>query len=186
MRAFIAIDLDPEIKKNLMEVLRRLKRIAPRNVVWVKEQGMHLTLKFLGEIDEVRSAQIMDLMKDIAGVTRPFSLEMKGTGFFPAESRHPRVLWIGTTGQPVLAELQERFESGLEKIGFDREVRPFHPHLTLGRIKGPVALAEISAELKKHEAAAFGEMTVDKVTLFKSELKPTGAEYSVLKESLFS
>jgi 2'-5' RNA ligase len=186
MRAFIAIDLDPEIKKNLLDILRRLKRLAPHNIGWVKEQGLHLTLKFLGEIDEAQTAQIKDLMKAIAGTTKPFSLEMKGTGFFPPESRHPRVLWIGTREQPVLAELQERFESGLEKIGISREARPFHPHLTLGRIKGPFALAEIVAELKKQEAAAFGEMIVDKVTLFKSVLRPTGAEYSILEESLFS
>jgi len=185
MRAFIAIDLDPEIKKNLMDILRRLKRLAPQNVGWVKEHGLHLTLKFLGEIDEIQATQIKDLMKDIAGTTKPFPMEMKGTGFFPPASRHPRVLWIGTTEQPLLAELQERFEDGLEKIGFSREDRPFHPHLTLGRIKGPFALAEIIAELKKQEAAAFGEMIVNKVALFQSVLKPTGAEYSILEEGLF-
>ena len=185
MRAFIAIDLDPEIKKNISDFLRRLKKLEQPKVGWIKEQGMHLTLKFLGEIDEAQATRVQGLMKDVAALARAFSLKFQGTGFFPPPPKLPRVLWIGAAGEPTLGELQERLESGLEKLGFSRENRPFHPHLTLGRVKSPAGLGEVIAELEKNKEAGFGEMVVKKVTLFKSTLRPSGAEYSVLEECSF-
>jgi len=186
MRTFIAIDLDPEIKKAISDFLRRLKKLGSSNIGWIKEQGMHLTLKFLGEIDDAQVSQVKELMEDTTRSSKTFLLKLKGTGFFPPNSKYARVLWIGTVSEAALLELQERLESRLEGLGFSRENRPFHPHLTLGRVKNPSGLGDIISEFEKAKEAEFGEMTVKRITLFKSTLKPTGAEYTVLHESPLS
>ena len=186
MRTFIAIDLDPGIKRTLSDFLRRLKKLAPRNISWIREPGMHLTLKFLGEIDESQVSLITRLMNDIGAASAAFPLKLKGTGFFPPQAKIPRVLWIGMEEQPAILDLVENLVSGLERLGFAREERPFHPHLTLGRIKHASGLQEAIAEMEKNRETAFGEMVVDKIILFKSILKPTGAEYSILGESPLS
>ena len=144
---------------------------------------MHLTLKFLGEIDEARVFQVKKLMEETTASFKTFSLKLRGTGFFPPNPKYPRVLWIGTVSEATLLELQERLESGLEGLGFARENRPFHPHLTLGRVKNPSGLRDVITELEKAKEAEFGEMSVARITLFQSTLKPTGAEYTVLYES---
>lgn len=186
MRTFIAIDLDPGIKRTLSDFLRRLKKLVPQNISWIKEPGMHLTLKFLGEIDEGQVLLIKTLMNDVAAASAAFPLKLRGTGFFPPQAKLPRVLWIGTEEQPAILNLEENLVSGLERLGFAREERPFHPHLTLGRVKHASGLREALAELEKNRETAFGEMVVDRIILFNSVLKPTGAEYSVLGESPLS
>ena len=183
MRAFIAIDLDPEIKRTLSDFLRGLKKLAPRNISWIRESGMHLTLKFLGEIDEDRIPPIRTLMDEMTAASPAFSLKFKGTGVFPPQARTPRVLWIGTEEQPAVFALAEKLVSSLERLGFAREERPFRPHLTLGRIRHGSGIQEAVLELEKNRETAFGEMVVTRITLFQSVLKPTGAEYSSLGES---
>lgn len=184
MRTFIALDLDTAIRDRLGRLIEHL-RYKGGGVGWVKAAGIHLTHKFLGEIDEVKAAEVRAVLERAAAAAAPFPLAVKGTGTFPPGSRSPRVLWAGVTVEPGLAALQERLESGLEAIGFPRETRPFHPHLTIGRVKAPKLLGGIPAELAKYADADFGAMTVRKVTLFRSVLRPTGAEYSVLFEAPF-
>ena len=186
MRTFIAIELDPGIKRTLSDFLRRLKKLAPRNISWIRESGMHLTLKFLGEVDEGRVPIVQTLMNDVAAASPAFPLKLKGTGFFPPQAKVPRVLWIGTEEQPAILNLEEKLVSGLERLGFAREDRPFRPHLTLGRVRHASGLGEAIAELEKNRETAFGEMVVTRITLFKSVLKSTGAEYSVLGEGPLS
>jgi 2'-5' RNA ligase len=93
------------------------------------------------------------------------------------------VLWIGTEEQPEILGLAERLAAALERAGFEREERPFRPHLTLGRVRHGAGIHDAVAELEKNRDMAFGEMTVRRITLFRSILKPTGAEYSILGES---
>ena len=135
MRTFIAIDLEPSLKQNLCDLLRRLKKLNDRSVSWVRESGMHLTLKFLGEIDEDQAVNIAEILKNVCSISSSFPLSLRGTGFFPANARNPRVLWIGIIEEPALMNLQACLESELERLGFPKEERPFHPHLTIGRIK---------------------------------------------------
>lgn len=184
MRTFIAIDLDPEIKRTLSDFLRRMNKLAPRNISWIRESGMHLTLKFMGEIEEERIPPIRTIMNGAAAAVPAFSLKFKGTGVFPPQARTPRVLWIGTEEQPAVFDLTERLVSGLEPLGFAREERPFRPHLTLGRVRHGSGIQDAVAELEKNRETAFGEMTVTRITLFKSVLKPAGAEYSILEEGV--
>jgi RNA 2',3'-cyclic 3'-phosphodiesterase len=184
MRAFVAIELAPDIKSALADLIRRLKRIDRGGIGWVREEGMHLTLKFLGEIEESRIASVGAAMDEAAAPAEPFLLEVRGTGYFPS-ARAPRVLWAGLSPAPGLDALQARLESALESLGFERESRPFHPHLTLGRVRSAAGIRDILTELDLRKHASFGTMTAAKIALVQSVLKPGGAEYSVRKESLF-
>jgi 2'-5' RNA ligase len=182
MRTFIAVEFDPVIKRNLSDFLGRLKKLGPKNISWVREEGMHLTLKFLGEIEESQSSTIRDIISAVSKKRLRFPLTVKGAGFFPANPKYIRVLWVGVEDQPILIGLQKELESELEKLGFAREKRTFHPHLTLGRVRAPSNLKEILEELEKNKTAVFGEMTVQRITFFQSRLKPSGAEYTALAE----
>ncbi len=181
MRTFVAVETSPEIKGRLRELVQRLKR-TNADVKWIEPQGMHLTLKFLGETTPGFLAGIEAGLAAATGRSRPFELRVHGTGAFPPRSRSPRVLWAGIAADPALAELQADVEAEMEKLGFPREGRPFSPHLTLGRVKGPTGLARALAELEKDTEASFGGMTVERLTLFQSTLRPQGAEYGVLRE----
>ena len=181
MRTFIAIDLSADIKEKISDLIRRLKKLEPRNIGWVKEPGMHLTLKFMGEIDDAQAEQVKALMRVVCAA-KSFELTVRGTGYFPPKAKSPRVLWVGILEQPALLDLQSRLDSGLEKLGFPRENRPFHPHLTLGRVKSPGGLSRVLAELEKSVDFDFGAMTVKRIILMKSTLRPTGAEYAPLEE----
>ncbi len=182
MRTFIALDLDSEIKARLSDLLRRLRWRGPKGVSWARESGLHITFKFLGEIDEARAARVAETMQAAAAAVPVFALRVRGTGAFPPPPRPPRVLWVGTDEPAAVLDLQARLEAGLEGLGFDRESRPFHPHLTLGRVKSGSAPREAMAELERVKDAEFGEMPVRKITLFRSTLRPDGAVYSVLAE----
>jgi 2'-5' RNA ligase len=181
MRAFIAIDLDEPVKRNLLELIQQLQK-ATRNVKWVARQGLHLTLKFLGEISEEESREVMIVLERVSSRHHTFPLRVKGTGQFPPNTKSPRVLWVGVEDEPNLLALQEDLEVELAKMGFARESREFHPHLTLGRVKVASGLDSALRELELKKGILFGEMTVRKITLFRSVLKPDGAEYSILAE----
>ena len=180
MRTFVAIDLDAGLKRSLEDLVRKLRR-SGADVRWIDSRGMHLTLKFLGEVaPEALPAVIQAVREAVSGQAR-FPLVLRGTGTFP-EGRSPRVLWMGAAEEPSLMGLQKAVEFALEPQGYPAEARPFHPHLTLGRVKGRARVGDAVAELAKHAGETFGEMTAAKVTLFESVLKPQGAEYKVVAE----
>ncbi|UCE40023.1 MAG: RNA 2',3'-cyclic phosphodiesterase [Candidatus Aminicenantes bacterium] len=181
MRTFVAIELDDRIKNTLSALIQKLD-LGGKNVRWVKPQGMHLTLKFFGEVSEDRTAEIKSVLESIAKDYSRFSLSLKGTGTFPQGAQIPRVIWIGIEKNEALQEIQARVENEFHKIRFPKEKRKYHPHLTLGRVKGPQNLETIMETLAIHKEIEFGKMTVNKMTLFKSTLKPSGAEYTILSE----
>jgi 2'-5' RNA ligase len=183
MRTFIAIDLDDGLKKALETLAGELRPLA-QSVRWVGAAGMHLTLKFLGEIEEADAARISAALEEIGPRHAVFALVLQGTGAFPPGRRDPRVFWAGAAPEPPLLGLQEDIEKEMEKLGFEREKRRFHPHLTLGRVKFPSRLDFLIQEMRKHQDRRFGEMSVEKFTFFQSTLKPSGAAYTVLKEYL--
>jgi 2'-5' RNA ligase len=181
MRAFIAIDLDTILKTNLAAFIDDLRPLGD-DVRWVRLPGMHLTLKFLGEIAEGNVGKIAGLLEKIAGNHPNFNLRLIGTGVFPPGKRAPRVLWIGIAENPQLFALQADVDRQLEILGFEREKRDYHPHLTIGRVKTPSRLEKLLTELAGSGVRSFGEMNVHKLTLFQSLLKPSGAEYRALAE----
>lgn len=184
MRTFIAIDLEPALKEAVLGLVENLKR-TKADVRWAGPSGLHLTLKFLGEIGADAVPGVTSALERVAGRHRPFPLVLEGTGRFP-QGLAPRVLWVGVRPQPALLSLQEGLERELEVEGFLREARPFHPHLTLGRVKGPSFVREALAELEKRGSFVSGEMEVSRITLFESQLGPGGARYRVVSEHTLS
>ncbi len=184
MRTFIAINLSPEIKKTLSLLIGELDK-GSRNIKWIRQEGMHLTLKFLGEIGRERVPEIEDVLIRISKNYEPFVLKFKGTGSFPPGKKNPRVLWVGIEEGETLRALQSQLEGELEKLGFPKEKRKFHAHLTLGRVKSFFNLRETLSLLEKYRERNFGEMEAEKITFFQSILKTAGAEYSVLSEFEF-
>lgn len=181
MRIFIAIDLEENIKKELSLLIEKLKRVS-KNVKWVKKEGMHLTLKFLGEVAEDNIPKIESLLRKTSERHNSFPLHLLGIGTFPPGKKNPRVLWVGIEENKRLEAFQAQIEEGLAKLGFPKEKREYHPHLTLGRIKIHSYLGEALFQLEKNKEKSFGEMLVRKITFFQSILKPTGAKYKVLSE----
>jgi 2'-5' RNA ligase len=184
MRTFIAIDLDPELKRSLQDLIQKLKRTGA-DVRWVSSQGMHLTLKFLGEIGEDRVSAVESVLRGAAAASSSFPLVLQGTGTFPG-GKSPRVIWAGFKEEPALVALQKAVEDGLEREEFPREEREFHPHLTLGRVKSSSRMQDALLELEEYRGTLFGEMTARKLTLFESILKPQGVEYRAVSEFEFA
>ena len=181
MRAFIAIDLDREIKGRLSSLVNALDR-GDRKIKWIKDQGMHLTLKFLGDISPDQREKIERALDKIAAGSESFEMNLSGTGYFPPYRKRPRILWCGIEAGGSLKAIQASVESEMERLGFPREKREFHPHITLGRIKIPQGLDPVIDAMEDYSGRPFGSMTVKHLTLFKSTLLPTGAEYSILHE----
>jgi len=180
VRTFVAIDLEAGLKTALQDLIRRLKETGA-DIRWTRAEGLHLTLKFLGEVDERGLASVRRCLEKVVGRQPSFPLAFAGTGAFPDE-RNPRVLWVGFAAEPVLMALQEDLERELEGEGFTREKRPFRPHLTLGRVKGPGRVRDAVAALGQEHPESLSGMTVSRVSLFESRLRPEGAEYHVIAE----
>jgi 2'-5' RNA ligase len=187
LRTFVAVELDEELKGNLEHLQRLLgDRVAPRSVRWVRPEGIHLTLKFLGDtplaqVDEVKAA-----LAQAAREVQPFTFTVEGLGCFP-NPRHPRVVWVGLhESSSALHRLREAVEAHVAPLGFPTERRAFHPHLTLGRIQRYASkseVREIGDMVAGSNVGTVDEMAVTAVSYIKSELKPSGAVYTTLLEA---
>ncbi|MEW6070284.1 MAG: RNA 2',3'-cyclic phosphodiesterase [Candidatus Thermoplasmatota archaeon] len=176
-RGFIAVDIGamPEIVKFIdkLRAIRSLKLVEPQNV--------HLTLKFLGNVDENKIDKIAEIMqKSIEGV-KSFKLKLKGAGAFPGLSR-PRVLWIGTENTLHLLRIANYLNESLQALGFEKEARAFSSHVTVARVKFLKDKKELQELLLKAKDKEFGEIVISSIRLKKSVLTPKGPEYSTVKE----
>ncbi len=189
LRTFIAVHLSAEVRQWLGEARSMLaSRILSGTVRWVNVDAIHITLEFLGEIPAGRIGDISAVMDDAAWGCRPFRLVVEGLGCFPDTAR-PRVIWAGVRREPALMELQKRLEDGLEKVGFPRERRAFSPHLTLGRVRDGVTgkeLGDIGRAAQNAPVKSGVSMDVSGYALYKSVLRPTGPEYSILYRTAFN
>ena len=179
LRLFIALDLPQSLCQSLAGLGRQMGQMG-LGLRWVKQDAMHLTLRFLGDVEHERLPAIKGAMEKAAGATEAFWLEARGLGAFPGSS-NARVVWAGVHGGvQALCSLAASLEDALEEAGFERENRPFKAHLTIGRAKSrpdPRILAQAIAELGHYCLEPF---PVDKVLLFQSELKPLGPVYTAL------
>jgi RNA 2',3'-cyclic 3'-phosphodiesterase len=178
MRTFIAIPLPEECRAMLAQMQQNL-RIYKADVRWVAVPSMHLTLKFLGEADPEIIPGLNTMLTESAKSERRFELKLHGLGCFP-NGRNPRVIWCGIDGETdSLMRLQHIVESACEKLGFAPEDRSFRPHLTLGRVQGRKKM-----QLLMDRIVAGSDLTcsfqADRLHIYKSSLKPQGAEYTVL------
>jgi 2'-5' RNA ligase len=181
IRSFLAIELPKPVLRKIEEVQGDL-RLTHADVRWVNPEKIHLTLKFFGNIEESRIDAIFKSIEEPIRNTPPFSLKVRGVGAFP-QLKNPRVIWMGlVNGKEVLASLQKQIEIQLGEIGFQPEDRPFHPHLTLGRMRSSRGKEELVGGMEKHREEEFGDFQIERVVLFKSDLRPTGPIYTPLRE----
>ncbi len=181
MRTFIAIEIPDAIKAELAKLQSELRRTGA-DVGWTNPDNIHLTLRFLGEVGERQVESLKKLCAQIATEFSPFALQLGDTGYFP-NFRQPRVLWVGLDGNTeIAAKLQKRLETELVALGFDREDKPFKPHLTIGRVKSGknIKLLMAKADMVRLPQLSF---EIGELVLFKSELHPAGAQYTALAKS---
>lgn len=184
IRSFIAVELDQDVLDGLMGVQDELRTNEWADEIrWVRPEGIHLTLKFLGDVPAGRIDAISEgVAQAVAGI-KPFTITAEELGVFP-NWRRPRVIWIGVAGETdQLHALQERVEQAMEDLGFEPESRPFHAHFTLGRVNrhaGSGYRRRLGEALQAHVVQTVGQMLVDEVSLIRSQLHPKGAIYTQL------
>src|SRR5215468_4851054 len=179
MRLFFAVDLPDQVRHELSVVQNALKPLTD-SARWVSTDSIHITLKFLGEVPE---KVLDDIDTALAGLSwKPFTVTVHGVGFFPG-NRSPRVFWAGMEA-PTMQNLAEELDSRMERSGFEKEKRAFRPHITLARARDSRIDSSLVTAATAYAEHNFGSFTVDRIFLFKSILRPTGALYERLKEYL--
>jgi len=189
-RTFVAVDLPPDAREALAGLVSQIPEWEAGGVRWVRPEGIHLTLSFLGETAPDMVPAISDQLAGAASNSGAFTLHLADVGAFPS-LRRPRVLWTGLSGETTrLRLLHARVQGGLSLLGFEPERRRFDPHLTVGRIR-----RETSPRDARYIGAAFEQTTlpmppvaipVRSIVLFRSHLKPGGAEYERIFEAPLS
>jgi RNA 2',3'-cyclic 3'-phosphodiesterase len=177
MRLFVALELRENVREAIREVISRLKP-ASRGARWVRPEGMHITLKFIGH---VQSEKFPDLRAALEPTRSPYPVEMRfrSIGFFPNE-RRPRVVWCGIRASPNLSPLAADIEKALEPLGIARESRDFLPHLTLARFKAPEKAPELVRLANELQDQELGSARETEFYLFESVLDRSGAKYKKL------
>lgn len=174
VRLFVALELREEVRKAIRELIARLEPLA-RGARWVRPEGMHITLKFIGQVAEDRLDPIRAALAQVSS-SSPVQLWFRSVGFFPNE-RRPRVIWCGIEASPNLAPLAKDIENALEPLGIAPESRDFVPHLTLARFNAPGKMPELARAAAEMGNLEFGGATEKEFHLFQSILRPSGAEY---------
>lgn len=177
MRLFVAIDIPDAVREALAKLSRELRSLCP-DARWVRIEGAHITLKFIGEATPARAEQIYTALR-LAHVSAPIHLVFSGLGFFP-NARRPRVLWAGVSGEEQLRELAASIETQLDPLGIARETREFSPHITLARLDSPKRLGALQSAVEKMGTPEFGRCSAREFRLYQSVLKRGGAEYTCL------
>ena len=179
IRSFVAVDLSDTVRRRIGALVQELRKTdAP--VAWVRIEGVHLTLKFLGNVAPRVIEEIKPALCRAAERTGPLRIEAAGCGAFPG-IKSPRIIWVGLRG-PIapLAALARRVEEELAPLGFAPEDRPFKPHLTVGRVKGRGGLQSLREMLLSHAGFTAEPFDAAEIVLYKSELRPDGARYTPL------
>ncbi|MBI1750231.1 MAG: RNA 2',3'-cyclic phosphodiesterase [Acidobacteria bacterium] len=183
MRVFVAMDVPEEVRRAIGEFVAKLEPVC-RGARWARVDGMHVTLKYIGEVTAEKVEQIK---KELEGVRSAEAVEMnfRGMGFFP-NAKHPRVFWAGIEATPNLAEISAEMEKRMERLGIAREERAFRPHLTLARFKTEEGLAKLHEAIEKAGAVEFGSTRSSEFYLYESKLLRGGAEYTRLARFAFA
>jgi 2'-5' RNA ligase len=177
VRVWVALDVPEKVRQGVGELMRQLEP-ACRGARWVRTQGMHLTLKFIGETAPETVERIQAELGAVRSAT-PVEMRFRGVGFFP-NAKHPRVFWAGIEASPNLTEIAADIERRMEGLGIAREERAFKPHLTLARFKSEDGVAKLHEALAKAAPFEFGGARSEEFHLYQSVLKRGGAEYTKL------
>jgi 2'-5' RNA ligase len=177
IRSFIAVDLSASVRAALQRLRDEFAQLRCE-VRWVRVEGVHVTLKFLGWVEPPRLEQVRATLAAAVAGQLALQVRARGLGAFP-NLRRPRVLWVGLEGEG-LAELATCVEEAMSRLDFEPERRGFTPHVTLGRVNGMQGWSRVEELFKAHLSDDFGECIVDAVTMYRSTLHPDGAVYTPL------
>ncbi|MDO8674470.1 MAG: RNA 2',3'-cyclic phosphodiesterase [Dehalococcoidia bacterium] len=181
IRVFVAIELPDDARLSLVRIQKELQSAIPVGVKWVRPEGIHLTLKFLGNVPSSFLPRLRTAVVAGSRNIQAFSLTVSGLGVFPDRNR-PRVIWAGLAGDvPTLLNLQEGVDAAISTLGFARETRPYSAHLTLGKVQETATLVErhkIVAALDLAQVAPVDLLATGSVSVMQSNLTPEGAIYS--------
>ena len=179
VRSFVAIELPVELKRRLAAVQAELE-LAGARVRWAVEETLHLTLKFLGDVERPLLVDVARAVEQLAVEREPWEVELAGLGRFPATGA-PHIIWVGVgAGRSQVVELAEALERALEPLGFRPEARRFHPHLTLGRVRSGRGGEGLVKALAGFADRRLGVFQVESVATFESELRPEGPKHTVV------
>lgn len=180
-RIFIAIKIPEVVIGKIAEVSRYFQSQTPAGALkWVETENLHLTLRFLGEISEEAVLKVQSSLPQAVMGQPPFTLSVEGLGMYPSPGQ-PRVIWLGVKGSEPMVALHARLETALAKVGIEKEDRPFHPHLTLARVRQRTDRAtahQIGETLTQFKVGSLGVFQVDKIQLIESQLTPQGPVYT--------
>jgi 2'-5' RNA ligase len=176
MRIFIALDIPGDIRARMTEYLERVRSLAPK-ARWARLESLHVTLKFVGEVSDVRLLEMKTALSAVK--TAPFAVSFQDVGFFP-NAKSPRVFWIGVQGGQALPQLAAAVDAALGKLGIAREDKAYHPHLTLARA-GSGSLKQLLPVLQPEAPPQFGTMTAQEFWMYKSEPQRGGSRYTKLE-----
>ena len=177
IRTFIALPTTPEVRARLTEVQGRLRE-AGVHVRWERPEQLHITMKFLGDVEEARILELGRTLRDSVRGIGPFETTYRGVGVFP-DAVNPRILWAGTAPHPSIQTLFTGVESGCSTAGFARESRPFHPHVTLGRVKETDRSGSLTEALKSVTFQPISALSRE-LLIMKSTLRPEGSIYVIV------
>ncbi len=183
IRTFIALDFPLSILDSIEQQTKRLRQTLGNDVIrWVLTHNLHLTLKFLGNVPVSHLEFLKQMLAQATDSITQFDLQIGGVGSFPNSNR-PRVLWVGIHAPAALSNLQKAIEEGAKRLGYEKEERPFSPHLTLGRVRQGLDgkdLQKISNALSSIQLGKIGIARVDSVHIYKSDLNSEGSVYTKL------
>jgi RNA 2',3'-cyclic 3'-phosphodiesterase len=183
VRLFVALEIPADVRENLAALVGELRKVdaSPR---WVRQENLHVTLKFIGETRPEKLGAIRGALATVR-TGESVKLDFRGLGFFPGEKR-PRVLWAGIESSLSLASLSRDVNAALEKTGIPRETRPFAPHLTLARFREDRVSERLQAAIRERAGQNFGSLQTSEFHLIESRLKAHGAEYARVAPYAFS
>jgi 2'-5' RNA ligase len=183
VRLFVALDLNDAVRAAIAKFCETLQAEFP-SARWARIEGIHVTLKFIGEVPE-ESIERIEGALSVVHSDMSIGMNFRGAGFFPDE-RRPRVFWIGIDAAPNLAEMVAQIETQLEPLGVARESREFRPHLTLARISESRGIEKLRDALRRYGSVQFGSVRTTEMHLYRSELGRGGAKYTRLKSFAFA
>lgn len=182
---FYAVEIPGEFRTRFAELAAGLREAAPTvKASWERPEKIHITVKFVGEVEASRVGGLSEAAGRVASQAEPFDLTIGGTGAFHTQG-NPRVLWVGVEDESGgLARVQKRLEDECSALGFPRETRPFHPHLTIARLRAPAGAKKLGA---LHRSTAFesASFRVGELVLMRSELGPGGSKYTAVSRHAF-
>lgn len=180
VRTFVAVELSPDVRGRAMRLIEKLKG-AQAKIRWVESYNLHLTLKFLGDVEAVEIPEVINRLQQAVGDLDSFDLGFHGAGAFP-DASNPRTIWLGASaGIEPMVELHRRAEAALAEIGFRTENRRYRPHVTIGRVRDTrYAKRDLEALLNKFADFEGGISHVDELVVFSSQLEEDGPVYEPL------